>query len=674
MFQVQTTGASTVSTRVHATPATSSTRDIGDGPRFDAKGVRRIGLGLLAAQLVGLLVWSNVLADRFSLTRDFSVYHQAWWLIGHGDFDPIDTLQRFPFWQAHGELLMWPLALIGDLWPHPVTMLWLQDLAMVAAEAIALMWLCELAGAGGAGNKKAWFPLLLCCVGIVLLVSDPWIYWSVSFDFHFEIIGLPFVLQAARDLYNHPDGRRMWWWIVLGMACGGVVATYLLCVGVAGIVAGRRWRRGGMKVAAVTLAWVVFLAGVGADQAVYLAGGYGYLAVGARQAAPASLTVTELAGRVLGHPMNAIRVLWDRRVDIYADVSTGGLLGVISPWVLLPALAVVIEGALYGKTYTGFIVPGYQVALLFVLVPVGTVGVLAAIGQRRSWVAVMLAVVVAVNAIVWGAIWFPRTASRWLSVSPGAALVLSSVERHIPLNDELIASQGVAGNLSGRKWMYTINVPGPLPVHTSTVWVIVAPKQGPETVSPPESDAVIAELAGPLHAHLVVHQSGVWVFRWRSAPAMRRLEVPGKVSAVAGWTVAGPAGASRTVGPEAEWRAESLARPGYVVTGDNWQVTKGHYLASVHLSSSVPVRVEAWNVTGARVLAVRTVAPTALPEVVTLSLYLRHLYPQRPYSGVGPFSVLQAPPPPGNDVEIRVWTPGGGPVSVYSLGLRRLPR
>jgi hypothetical protein len=111
-----------------------------------------------------------------------------------------------------------------------------------------------------------------------------------------------------------------------------------------------------------------------------------------------------------------------------------------------------------------------------------------------------------------------------------------------------------------------------------------------------------------------------------------------------------------------------------VVTGDNWQVTKGHYLASVHLSSSAPVRVETWNVTGARVLAVRTIAPTApnaLPEVVTLSLYLRHLYPQRPYSGVGPFSVLQAPPPPGNDVEIRVWTPGGGPVSVYSLGLRR---
>lgn len=155
---------------------------------------------------------------------------------------------------------------------------------------------------------------------------------------------------------------------------------------------------------------------------------------------------------------------------------------------------------------------------------------------------------------------------------------------------------------------------------------------------------------------------------------MRRLEVPGKVFAVAGWTVAGPAGASRTVGPEAEWRAESLARPGYVVTGDNWLVTKGHYLASVHLSSSVPVRVEAWNVTGARVLAVRIIAPTALPKVVTLSLYLRHLYPQRPYSGVGPFSVLQAPPPPGNDVEIRVWTPGGGPVSVYSLGLRRLPR
>jgi len=445
-------------------------------------------------------------------------------------------------------------------------------------------------------------------------------------------------------------------------------------VGLAGIVAGRRWRKGGIKVAAVTLAWVAFLAGVGADQATYLAGGYGYLTVGAGQAAPTSLTLTQLAGRVLTHPMNAIRVLWDRRVDIFADVSPGGLLGVISPWVLLLTLVVVIEGGLYGKTYTGFIVPGYQVALLFVLVPVGTVGVLAAIGRRRSWVAVMLAVVVAVNAVVWGAIWIPRTASRWLSVSPGAASVLSSVDRHIPSNDEVIASQGVAGNLSGRRWMYTINVPGSLPVHSPTVWVIVAPEQGEETVSPPESDAVIAELAGALHADLVVHRSGVWVFRWRPAPAIDRLEVPAKVSAVAGWTVTGPAGASRTMGPAADWRAVSLARPGYVVAGDYWQVTKGRYLASVDLSSSVPVRVQVWNVTGARVLVGRTIAPTALPEVITFHLYLRHLYSRLPYGGVGPFSVLQAPPPPGNDVEIRVWTPGGGPVSVFSLGLRRLPR
>ena len=299
---------------------------------------------------------------------------------------------------------------------------------------------------------------------------------------------------------------------------------------------------------------------------------------------------------------------------------------------------------------------------------------LAAIGRRRSWVAALLAVVLAINAVVWGTMWFPRTSSRWLSVSPGAASVLSSVQRHIPANDEVIASQGVGGNFSGRKWMYTINVPGPLPLHTSTVWVIVAPEQGPETVSPQESDAVIAELAGPLHAHLVRHQSGVWVFSWRPAPAMRRLEVPAKVSAVPGWTVTGPAGTSRTAGPAVEWRAVSLARPGNVVTGDFWQVTEGRYLAKVDLSSSVPVRVEVSNVTGARVFASRTVAPTAVREVVTLSLYLRHLYPQHPYSGVGPFSVLQAPPPPGNDVEIRVWTPGGGLVSVYSLGLRRLPR
>lgn len=637
--------------------------------RLDVALVRRVGLVALGLQFLGLVIWSTVLADRFSLTRDFAVYHQSFWLIGHGQFDPIDTLQGFPFWQAHGEFLMWPLGLLGDLWPHPVTLLWLQDLAIVAAEAVALAWLCELA-ADSRPTARSWLPPLLCASGVVLLVADPWIYWSVSFDFHFEIIGLPFVLLTARALSRSPGSRATWWWAVLGLACGGVITTYLLCVGVAGVVAGKRWRRRGLLLGAISAAWLAVLAGLGADQAFFLATGYGYLTVGPGQPAPTALSLGGLVSGVLTHPMHAVRVLWARRVDIYADVSSGGLLGVVLPWVLVPTLVAVLEGALYSKRYPGFIAPGYQVALLFVLVPVGTVWVLAVIGRRRSWVAVVLALVVVANTVAWGAIWIPRTAGRWLSVTPAAAAVLASAARHIPAGDEVIASQGVAGGLSGRRWMYTIGAPGPLPVHTSTVWVLVAPKQGPETVVALVSDAVIAELAGPLHARLVVHRSGVWVFRWRPAPDAR-LEVPATVSTVAGWTVAGPAGTARTTGPVAGWSAASSGRPGAVVSGDRWQLTKGRYRADVGLSSSVPVVVQAWDVTAGRVLASRIVAPNPRRATTSLSFGLARVSPQHPDNGVGPFSTLQVPPPAGDDVEIRVRTPGGGSVDVYAVGVRR---
>lgn len=67
--------------------------------------VRQIGLGVLGLQLVLLIVWSNMQSRRFSLTWDFSVYHQAWWLIGHGNLNPFATLNGFPFGRITENLL-----------------------------------------------------------------------------------------------------------------------------------------------------------------------------------------------------------------------------------------------------------------------------------------------------------------------------------------------------------------------------------------------------------------------------------------------------------------------------------------------------------------------------------------------------------------------------------------
>jgi len=631
--------------------------------------VRQVGLVVLGLQLVGLLVWSTVLTNRYALTSDFGIYHQAWWLIGHGDLHPFDTLTEYPFFTSHGELLLWPLALVGVLWPHAVTLLWVQDAAFVGAEAAAFTWLCDLAAPPGAIRSQGRPPALLASVGLVLLVADPWAYWAMSFDFHLELVGLLFVLLAARTLYRDPDSRMLWLWAALALACGDVVASYLIVIGLSGALAGRRWRRRGLLLAAVALGWALLLTLIGADRGSGLAGGYGYLAAGS--GSPAALGPFAIATGLMGHPARAAHVLWDRRIDLYAAVSASGLIGVLSPWVAVVALMVLLENGL--NHYLGFLAPSFQDSLLYVLIPVGTVDVLARLARRRPRWAAAGAALVMVNVLVWGMVWIPRTAGQWLRVSPGAAAVLSTVQRHIPVNDEVVASQGVVGRFSGRRVVYAIVGLTSVPVRSATVWVIVAPSEGIETSPVPVSDALIAELAGTLHASLVTHSAGVWAFRWSPAPGTRFLKVPAYIPTVEAWTFPGSAGATSTLGPAADWRAVATGRPGYVVSGDYWRVPRGRYQATAELSTSVPVNVEVWDATSNVLLARRQVPPTNGFVAVTLPVDVTHLLTQPIFTGVGPFSIQPVAAPPGNSLELRVWTPGGGIVSVSALELVSQP-
>ncbi len=629
--------------------------------------MRHVGFAVLGLQLMALMAWSTVLARRFALTWDFSIYHQAWWLIAHGDLNPFDSVRGVPFWMNHGEFLFWPLGLLAFVWPHAVTLLWVQCVALVGAEAVAFAWLCDLAVDAGACRRDRRVTLVLASVGLVLLLVDPWIYWSISFDFHFELVGIVFVLLAARDLYRDPKRRRIWLWVGLALLCGDVVATYVVAIGLSAMLAGPRWRRSGLAVAGAGLAWVLLLTALHANRGSGLVGGYGYLAVGAGVPVSTGLGLAQIAPGILRHPQHVVAVLWDRRLDLYAVVSSGGLFGVLSPWVVTAAILILLENSL--NHYLGFIAPGYQDVLLFVLLPVGTVGVLAMLARRHPRWAIVIASVVAINAVGWGAMWIPRTAGQWLRVSPDAAAMLSSVERQIPSSDEVIASQGVSGRFSGRRWMYTVQGPGAFPVRTSPVWVIVAPSQGTETAAVDVSDAFIAELAGPLHAEPVVQGSGVWAFRWVPPSGTRTLTVPTAVPTIAGWTVTGPAGLALTTGPEANWRAAATGRPGYVVAGDYWRKPPGEYQATVVLSSTEFIRVEVWNATGDALLARRNIPPTNGLRAVSLNVDARRAYSEHAYGGEGPFSILPVAPPPGNRLEIRVWTPSGGLVSVASLEL-----
>jgi len=122
-------------------------------------------------------------------------------------------------------------------------------------------------------------------------------------------------------------------------------------------------------------------------------------------------------------------------------------------------------------------------------------------------------------------------------------------------------------------------------------------------------------------------------------------------------------------GPVRDWHVTSSGGKGYVINELAWQKAPGTYKALVRLSTAGPVNVEVWNDTGNVLLARRRVAATTGTQTVALPVIATTPYPASAYPGWGPFHAAFMPPPLGNRLEIRVWSPGGHVVNVYGAKL-----
>ena len=97
----------------------------------------------------------------------------------------------------------------------------------------------------------------------------------------------------------------------------------------------------------------------------------------------------------------------------------------------------------------------------------------------------------------------------------------------------------------------------------------------------------------------------------------------------------------------------------------------GTYRAQVRLAASGPVNVEVWNATGSALLRRWVVGPTKGVVTVGGTFASTRVYPHNTFAGIGPFADSPIPPPPGDNLEVRVWSPGGEIVSVYSVSLAK---
>ena len=164
--------------------------------------------------------------------------------------------------------------------------------------------------------------------------------------------------------------------------------------------------------------------------------------------AAGQLSVPALVKGIALHPGGVLKALWVKRLDIWAGLAPSGLVGIGFVWLLPITVVVVLANNLAPGLL--FSTPSFQYLPLYVMMPVGTVAVLAWLVKRHRRTAILLTGLILVQAVAWSVIWLPRTPSQWLRASALAAATLSRIQAIIPYSAEVVASQGVMGPFSGR--------------------------------------------------------------------------------------------------------------------------------------------------------------------------------------------------------------------------------
>ena len=631
--------------------------------------VKRVSWIVFGVQLVALGAWSLILMRRFALTTDASEYLHESYLIATGHLDPAAL-------NLHFDLLIWPLAWLSAPWPHGPILLWEQDVVLVATEVIAFRWICNLieerwrpkSGLGGAN--------LIASLGLLILVANPWVYSSASFDIHPDIIEpTMFALLAAWE-FSRGRTRRAWIWVALVLVNGDVAGLFLIGLGLSAFVASWMYRRFNWRLlsiavalCAVAVGWELFLDSLGQIGATGASpiGTYQYLMTG-----NGPTTLRGVIQGVVSHPSRLIGELWAHRLNFYSNLAPSGVVGLLNPWTIgIPIVILIVNEA---AAYTKYGVPGDQSFPVYSFTTVGLIAVVCWIGQRvtvRSGISSALIGIFAANAILWGAVFVPSLKTTWLRVSSRQASVLTAAMHAIPENAEVLAEQGVIGVFAERNHYAAIMGPGKYQIDGRSVWVILAPSAGIEIMPVVTAEEMIADLAGPLHAQLRFSGDGIWVFKWDPPAGARFLTLRARTNELPAWVAPTLAGNKELHGPVSTWHTRANSRTGYLFYGDYWLEPTGLYRAKIRILTRKPADIEVWNVNLNRLLVRKTVPPVRTATTETVNFESRgYTPPQAGYSGWGPFSILPVPnASPLDRLEIRVWVPPNSHGKIYDVSL-----
>ena len=488
--------------------------------------VRRTGLVLLGLQLVAMLAFSTVEYHRYALTKDFGAYSQAWWAIAHGHLDPFSTVFGTQFWRNNSDFAMWPLALLYYVFPHPIDLLWVQDVVVVATELVALDWVLRVVERSpGALTDRA--KAALGIGAAVVLAANPWAWETIAFDVHFEPFAAFFAVLAGRDLWAGRS-RRLLAWVPLTLLCESLGGLYLVGVGLSGVLGARATRRTGLVVALVGLAWITLLTaagGVGLG-GHGIANWYGYL-VGPHRG---HVGLFDLVVGMVRHPSAMAHMIATRWTTLLAFLLPVGLVGVASPWAIGMSAVVFVPAMLNADPNFFRAVQSFQVWPALPFIVVASVMVVSRLFQggprsRRAAAAVGAAWLTLVCVFAIGDL--PSVPGYWLAVDPAGAAQLQRIDKRIPERAELIVSQGVVGRLAERSSVYAFaGFERTFPVERRHVAFVITPSEGVGEVTAREARAAIAYVHDTLGARVVMARDGVHVLEWSPPVGTRRVSLP----------------------------------------------------------------------------------------------------------------------------------------------------
>jgi hypothetical protein len=617
--------------------------------KLELRSIKKVGLIVFGIQLIALFTWSAIEEAHAIQGADFLGFYQSWWLISHGVLNPSG------WWQAQAIFIQWPLALLGVLFPFRITLLLVQDLAIVGAELVAFLWLCDIV------ERQSSFPRRrLAAIGLILIAANPWIYWTASWDYHSEPLGTLFGVLAARDLFR---GRRIaWLWCFLTALCGMIPVTYLTGFGLSLLILRNRRKIGAALIVASGV-WFGVMAKLGAGTQI-----------GHNQTTSLNGQHTGIGANSLGltdRPSVFVTNVAHHSLDLLANLAPTGIIGTVTTPVA--GLAAVVMGENFSQGNPSSLIPSFQALPLYVVGPVGTVLALSWLSRRFGLrFAQGLAALLVLNTLGWGAVWIPKVKSEWLHVSLSQAAAINHIESIIPANAAVVASQGIVGDFANRKSITPFYVtPTTLPLSAPETWVVVSPNAGIETATITQSAELLLWLAQDPNAKLMYVKSDIWAFRVR-VPADTYVN-PGNDQGTYPAALFFSYGKAVRKGPISSWYLSGNNRiGGKILYGDYYLEPRGYrYTTRIKMQGHGPATLEVWNDTTFKLADRRKVMVNGTTWV-TLHEAIPVSNPQLSVtvdSGAGPFKIDPVLPFAGNYLEAVVYSTSKAKLKVRTVSM-----